>query len=235
VAWARRAKRRTLSDQKTVTQADANVVIAGCLASAIVPLKVTLPLRKGPVPMATHAAPETKPRHRLVEWSDPAVVARAGRGLDGLAFLRALMAGEVPAPPLIALLGIDLVSADLGRVTMQMFAEEHLFNTLGSVHGGAIASLLDSVMGCAVHSTLPLGRGYTTLEIKVNYLRSVTLTSGLLTVVGESVHAGRRQAVAEAKLRDGAGRLCATASTTCLLLDVPQQVASPPDPDPVLV
>lgn len=180
--------------------------------------------------MPTDTAPEPAPsRRRVVDWSDPAIVAQAGRGLDGLAFLRAMMAGAVPPPPLIALLGIDLVSAEPGRVTMRMEAGEYLYNPLGSVHGGALASLLDSVMGCAVHATLPPGRGYTTLEIKVNYLRAVTAASGLLTAVGAIVHAGRRQAVAEARLTDGAGRLCATASTTCLLLD-----ASPPAPDPVV-
>ncbi|WP_238298902.1 PaaI family thioesterase, partial [Methylobacterium soli] len=73
-----------------------------------------------------------------------------------------------------------------------------------------------------MHSTLPLGRGYTTLEIKVNYLRAVTAASGVLTAVGHVVHAGSRQAVAEARLSDEAGRLCATASTTCLLFDLPE-------------
>jgi uncharacterized protein (TIGR00369 family) len=174
-------------------------------------------------------------RRRVVEWADPAVVARAGHKVDGLTFLRAMMAGEVPPPPLIALLGIDLVSAEPGGVTMRMEPGEYLYNPLGSIHGGALASLLDSVMGCAVHSTLPLGRGYTTLEIKVNYLRAVTAASGPLTAVGEIVHAGRRQAVAEARLRDGAGRLCATASTTCLLLDAATRSDTPPpDMDPVL-
>ncbi|QGY01656.1 PaaI family thioesterase [Methylobacterium mesophilicum SR1.6/6] len=186
--------------------------------------------------MPTETARDPAPsRRRLVEWSDPALVAKAGQGLDGLAFLRAMLAGEVPHPPLIALLGIDLVSADPGRVTMRMGPGEYLYNPLGSVHGGALASLLDSVMGCAVHSTLPLGRGYTTLEIKVNYLRAVTAASGPLLAVGEIVHAGRRQAVAEARLTDVTGRLCATASTTCLLLDAPSRGDTPPPAmDPVL-
>jgi uncharacterized protein (TIGR00369 family) len=171
---------------------------------------------------ASDLAPDlAPPRRRVVDWSDPAIVARAGHGRDGLAFLRAMLDGSVPPPPLIALLGIDLVSADPGRVTMRMMPGEYLYNPLGTVHGGALASLLDSAMGCAVQSTLPLGRGYTTLEIKVNYLRAVTTASGPLTAVGEVVHAGRRQAVAEARIGDGAGRLCATASTTCLLLDLP--------------
>ncbi|WP_336490344.1 PaaI family thioesterase [Methylobacterium nigriterrae] len=174
------------------------------------------------------AVPAAPVRRRVVEWADPRVTARAGQARAGLDFLRALIAGDVPPPPLIALLGIDLVSADAGRVTMRMGADEHLYNPLGSVHGGAIASLLDSVTGCAVHSTLPLGRGYTTLEIKVNYLRAVTAASGVLTAVGHVVHAGRRQAVAEARLSDAANRLCATASSTCLLFDLPEARAAAP-------
>lgn len=162
-----------------------------------------------------------QPRRRVVEWSDPKALAGTGRNRAGLEFLRTLIAGEIPPPPLIALLGIDLVSADEGSVTMRMKAGEYLYNPLGSVHGGAIASLLDSVMGCAVHSTLPLGRGYTTLEVKLNFLRAVTVASGVLTAVGQVVHAGGRQAVAEARLSDEAGRLCATASTTCLVFDLP--------------
>ncbi|WP_245291058.1 PaaI family thioesterase [Methylobacterium aquaticum] len=109
--------------------------------------------------MPTDATLDTAPlRRRVVEWTDPALVAKAGQGLDGLAFLRAMMAGDAPPPPLIALLGIDLVSAEPGRMTMRIGPGEYLYNPLGSVHGGALASLLDSVMGCAVHSTLPLGR-----------------------------------------------------------------------------
>ncbi len=186
--------------------------------------------------MADDDATNLQPlRRRMVEWSDPAVLARAGHGLAGLGFLRKLMAGELPPPPLIALLGIDLVSAEPGRVTMRMMAGEYHYNPLGTVHGGAVASLLDSVMGCAVHSTLPHGRSFTTLEIKVNYLRAVTTASGPLTAVGEVVHAGRRQAVAEARLLDGSDRLCATASSTCLLLDVPARDRAEPEViDPVL-
>ncbi len=113
---------------------------------------------------------------------------------------------------------------------MRMPAGEYLYNPIGSVHGGALATLLDSVMGCAVHSTLPAGRGYTTLEIKVNYLRAVTEVSGCVTATGRVVHAGRRQAVAEASLADEAGRLCATASTTCLVFDLPTSRRSAPEP-----
>jgi uncharacterized protein (TIGR00369 family) len=168
--------------------------------------------------------PEALPsRSRTVTWSDPVPAARAVRGLSGLAALRAMIAGEVPPPPIIRLVGIRMLTAEPGVVTMAMEPGEYLYNPLGSVHGGAIATLLDSVMGCAVHTTLPTGRGYTTLEIKVNYLRAVTEATGTVSATGRVVHAGRRQAVAEARLVDGAERLLATASTTCLVFDLPAE------------
>ncbi|MBK3399199.1 MULTISPECIES: PaaI family thioesterase [Methylobacterium] len=170
---------------------------------------------------ATSSQEDGPVRERRVAWADPRATARAGHGMAGLDFLRALIAGDIPPPPIVTLMGIALAEAEPGRVTMRMPAGEYLYNPIGSVHGGALATLLDSVMGCAVHSTLPAGRGYTTLEIKVNYLRAVTEGSGSVTAIGRVVHAGRRQAVAEASLADEAGRLCATASTTCLVFDLP--------------
>ncbi|MGU3468857.1 PaaI family thioesterase [Methylobacterium sp. C33D] len=173
--------------------------------------------------MAGDVAPRSPEpsRRRVVEWADPRSVAAAGRALAGIDFLRALVAGEIPPPPAVQLLGIAFVSVDPGTARMCMPAAEYLFNPLGSVHGGSLATLLDSVMGCAVHSTLPVGRAYTTLEFKLNFLRAATESSGQLTAVGQVVHAGRQQAVAEGRLSDEAGRLVATASTTCLLFDLP--------------
>ena len=166
--------------------------------------------------------PEVPPtRSRTVTWADPVAGARAMHGLPGLAALRAMIGGEIPPPPIVALTGIRMLAAEAGVVTMAMEPGEYLYNPLGSVHGGAIATLLDSVMGCAVHSTLPAGRGYTTLEIKVNYLRAVTEATGTVTATGRVVHAGRQQAVAEARLVDAAERVLAVASTTCLVFDLP--------------
>lgn len=164
---------------------------------------------------AGHAAE----RLRVVTWSDPKRLAEAGQGMAGIDFLRALRTGELPPPPIIALLGITLAEVEAGRVVMRLPPGEHLYNPLGTVHGGVLATLLDSVMGCAVQTMLPRGRGYTTLEIKVNYVRAVTETVGEVTAEGRVVHAGRRSAVAEAKATDAHGRLCATASTTCLVFD----------------
>ena len=161
------------------------------------------------------------PRERTVAWGDPKAAARAGRTMAGLDFLRAMRDGVLPPPPALVLLGVEMADAEPGRVVMRLAPGEHLYNPLGSVHGGLIATLLDSVMGCAVHSTLPRGRGYTTLEIKVNFLRAVTDATGVVSAEGRVVHAGRQAAVAEARLTDSAGKLYATASTTCLVFDLP--------------
>lgn len=160
-------------------------------------------------------------RERTFTWSDPALTATAARGLSGLALLRGLRDGSVAAAPVGALIGMSFTEVDPGRVVMQLAPAEYHYNPIGTMHGGILATLLDSVMGCAVHSTLAAGRAYTTLEIKVNYLRAVTIDSGLLTAEGKVVHAGRRSGVAEGKVTDASGRLCATASTTCLVFDLP--------------
>ena len=161
-------------------------------------------------------------RSVLIEWEDADVTAQAGREMAGLDFLRALRDGHVPRPPVAALIGTELTEVDQGRIVMRMVPAEQHYNPLGTVHGGVIATLLDSVMGCAVQSTLEKGRGYTTLEIKVNYVRAVTKHTGTVSGEGRVVHAGRRSAVAEARLTDASGRLYATASTTCLVFDLPR-------------
>jgi uncharacterized protein (TIGR00369 family) len=160
-------------------------------------------------------------RERSFTWSDPQLSATAGRTMAGLDLMRALRDGSVPPPPVIELVGISLTEVDEGRVVMCLTPAEYHYNPLGTMHGGILATLLDSAMACAVHTTLPKGRGYTSLEIKVNYVRAVTNASGELSAEGKIVHGGRRSAVAEARVVDAKGRLCATASTTCLVFDLP--------------
>jgi uncharacterized protein (TIGR00369 family) len=169
---------------------------------------------------------ETKERTRVVAWSDPRAISDAGRGLAGIEFLRRIRSGDIAPPPVAVLLGMALTEVNVGHAVMTSTAGEHLYNPIGTVHGGILATLLDSAMGCAVHSTLPPGRGYTTLEIKVNYVRAVTEAAGEVTAEAHVVHAGGRTAVAEARLTDDSGRLYATASTTCLLFDLPAATLS---------
>jgi uncharacterized protein (TIGR00369 family) len=166
--------------------------------------------------------PDDGVRERVVTWDDPRAGASAGRGMAGIDYLRAIQAATVPRAPIGALLGFDITGIEPGRVTMTLPPGGHMNNLNGAMHGGMMATLLDSVLGCAVHSTVPQGRGYTTLEIKVNYLRAVTAASGLITAVGQVVHGGRQMAAAEARATDAAGQLCAIGSTTCLLFDLPR-------------
>ncbi|WP_376087596.1 PaaI family thioesterase [Roseomonas sp. CCTCC AB2023176] len=159
------------------------------------------------------------PRQHSIAWSDPAALAAAGRTMSGMEFLTAMAEGRLPPPPALLLIGARMGSIEEGRVTMRLVPAEYQFNPLGTVHGGILATLLDSVMGCAVHSRLPAGRGYTTLEFKVNFLRGVGLSTGEVMAEGNAVHLGRRSAVAEGRILDGAGRPCATASTTCIIFE----------------
>ena len=167
-----------------------------------------------------HDATAATTRTRIVQWEDPKALAACIRDHSGLDIFRKLLAGDGAAPPIMKLIGQTLEEVDEGRVVMKLEAGEWLYNPIGTVHGGAIATLLDSVMGCAVHTTLPKGRAYTSLEIKVNFLRAVTVETGAITAEGRAVHVGRRSAVAEARAFDAAGKVVATASTTCLVFDL---------------
>ena len=161
----------------------------------------------------------TKAQSRTVAWTDPSIGTAMAQRTAGIDLLRGMADGTVPHPPIAVLLGFTVHEADACRVAMRMVSGEHLYNPIGTVHGGALATLLDSVMGCAVHTTLPAGRSYTTLEIKVNYIRAITEASGELTAEGRVVHAGRRSAVAEGTIKDAQGRLYATGTATCLIFD----------------
>lgn len=156
-------------------------------------------------------------RTHHVSWSDPRLVAEAARGLSGLEFFQQAIAGEVPFAPIGELLGFAIVEAENGRVVFAATPAEYHFNPIGTVHGGFAATLLDSATACAVHTTLPLGQGYTTLELKVNYVRPITLQTGPMRCIGQVIHPGRRVATSEARLVDVQGKLYAHATSTCLV------------------
>lgn len=138
---------------------------------------------------------------------------------DGLAQLNAMLAGGLKAP-IGQTLGFDLVEVERGRVVFEGRPDRSVYNPLGAVHGGYAATLLDSACGIATHSTLGPGRGYTTLELKVSYLRGLTENSGIVRATGQVLSTGSRVAFAEAELHDGEGRLCATATSTLLVFDM---------------
>jgi uncharacterized protein (TIGR00369 family) len=160
----------------------------------------------------------TPVRSRTHDWTDPLATAQAGRGLSGIEFLRKIIAGELPAPPIAHTLGYALLEVDEGRAVFGIQPQEFHYNPIGMVHGGIACTLLDSALGCAVHSVLPAGAGYTTLEIKVNMLRAIGKDTGFLRAEAKLVHSGKSTAVAEGRLVDAQGKLYAHATTTCMIL-----------------
>jgi uncharacterized protein (TIGR00369 family) len=157
-------------------------------------------------------------RVRTVSWDDPTIGAAAAASMSGLDYLRAIVAGDLPTPPIARLLGMDARTVEPGRAVFTLEPGEHLYNPIGSVHGGVVATLLDSALGCAVHSKLPAEVGYTTVDLSVTYLRPVARDTGRLSCKAEVVHAGNKIATARAEVVDGEGRRYATGTATCLIL-----------------
>ena len=157
-------------------------------------------------------------RTLTVEWRDPAALAEAGRGMSGIEFLRAIRDHRLPAPPIAALLGFDLLEVEPGHAVFEVTPGERHYNPIGVVHGGLAMTLLDSAMGCCVQTRMPAGSTYTTLEAKTNLVRAITDKTGRLRAIGKVVHLGKRIATAEGRLEDDAGKLYAHATTTCMVL-----------------
>jgi uncharacterized protein (TIGR00369 family) len=145
--------------------------------------------------------------------------------MAGLDFMQAMIDGKLPAPPIMKLMGIVLTKVEPGLAVFEAISKFDYYNPIGSVHGGFVATMLDSALGCAVHTTLPAGQGYTTLEFKVTFIRGLTSETGPVKAEGRVLHAGRRAAMAEARLTDAKDRLLAHATTTCLVFDIPGAAA----------
>ena len=159
-----------------------------------------------------------KERIVTISWEDPRPLAEAGRGMSGFEFLQKIVAGELPRPPLASLMDFQIVELEEGRAVFAVDPAEYHYNPIGVVHGGLAATLLDSAMGCAVHSMLPAGSGYTTLELKVYFIRAMTAETGRVCAEGKLIHLGGRTATAEGRVIDESGKLYAHATTTCLIL-----------------
>ena len=159
-------------------------------------------------------------RIRTYEWDDPAITAAAVGRASGLEFLREVQAGRLPAAPVAATLDFTLDEVDEGRVAFSITPGEEHYNPIGSVHGGVYATLLDSAAGCAVQSTLPVGMGYTSLDLTVKFLKRITVDTGRVRAIGTVVSRGRRTALAEARLIDTEERLLAHATSSCMLFPV---------------
>ena len=159
-----------------------------------------------------------EPRSKTITWYDPLRAATTGATLAGIDHLRAIRDGVLPPPPIATHFGFRVVEVETGNVGFVCELDESAYNPIGLIHGGLVCTLLDTVLGCAVQSTLPAGIGYTSIELKVNYLRPVHGSSGELHARGWITKPGRRVAFADGEVRDASGKLVATASGTCLVM-----------------
>jgi uncharacterized protein (TIGR00369 family) len=160
----------------------------------------------------------TDERSRTFSWEDPMLGASAAMTMSGLEYLQAMSRGEIPVPPISKLMNMSGMEVSAGRVVFSVVPEEYHYNPIGMVHGGLAATILDSALGCTIQTMLPAGVGYSTLELKVNYVRTMTIKTGRVRAIGEVIHMGRTTAIAEAKLLDDQDKLYAFATTTCMIM-----------------
>ncbi len=159
----------------------------------------------------------TDTRERTYRWDDPTPVAMAGIERDGLTVLQAIGAGTLPLPPALKTLGIQPIDANPGRVSFGLDLGEFHLNPFGIVHGGVLAAMLDTAMGCAVHSLLPAATNYVTAELSVRFLRPALLAGSPLVCTGHVVHRAKSSMVASARVLDSDHRVIASAGATCML------------------
>jgi len=159
----------------------------------------------------------TNSRTRTVTWEDPRALAKSAAGLSGMEYLQKIISGEFPPPPIGVLMNFRIAELSEGHAVFLVEPAEYHYNPIGVVHGGVAATLLDSALGCAIHSTLPAGASYTTLEIKVNFIRAMTSETGLVRCEANAIHVGGRTATAEGKIIDEQGKLYAHGTTTCII------------------
>ena len=178
------------------------------------------------VGMADDDVAEGPRRRRVIEWDDPFETSRPAAGLAGIDYLRGLIDGTFPPPPMGLLMGMDLVEVEVGRAVFTCLPDESHYNTIGIVHGGLVCTLLDSAAGCAVQSTLPAGVGYTSIDLNVSYLRPLRQSTGRITVEGRVLKPGRRVAFTEGRVTDEAGTLLATATSSLLIFPLDPPAAS---------
>jgi len=164
-------------------------------------------------------------RQRTITWQDPMISAKAATVMEGLAYLQAIKNGTLPPPPISQLLGYTISEIEVGRAVFELDPAEYHYNPIGMVHGGVASTILDSAMACSIHTTLPAGKVYTTLEFKVNFVRPITDQTGRVRCVAEIIHVGQRVGTAQAKILDSQNRLYAHATTTCMIFEAPQQAA----------
>lgn len=164
-------------------------------------------------------------RESIVTWDDPKIGLAELPKLSGAEYLKKMASGELPGPPIGNHLSMKLNDVGEGSVTFECHPDESHYNPIGMVHGGLACTLLDSALGCAAHSLLPAGTGYSSIELKVNYLRPIHATSGPLTCTGQVTKPGRRVTFAEGEIIDQHGSTVATASGSLLIFPLPTEQA----------
>jgi uncharacterized protein (TIGR00369 family) len=158
-------------------------------------------------------------RTRTLLWQDPVASAAVGAQMDGLRYMEAIAAGRVPPAPIAVLMRMRPIELAEGRAVFEGEPGEEHYNPIGVVHGGYAATLLDSALGCSVHTTLPAGVGYTSLGLEAKYVRPITRETGAVICSAKVLYRGRRQATAEANLTASkSGKLLAHATSTCMIL-----------------
>ena len=157
-------------------------------------------------------------RHRVVEWQAPGPVAKAASGMSGIEAMCAIRDGVLPPPPMARLIGFQMRTVEPGRIVMELDPDESLENTIGLLHGATAAALLDTAMGCAVATMQPAGQTSVTLDLKLTYLRPLSVRSGTVSAEGKVVKLGRQTSYAEGFVRDGAGNLAVHATATFTMI-----------------
>lgn len=188
-------------------------------------------------PNSPHTSPasETSPETTLAQWRAQAAQVLATsqaagstvgvatpeqiRGKTGLQMMQAMLKGELPRASISETMDFHFIEVSFGQAILQAAPHPRCLNPLGGMHGGWYCTLLDSALGCAVHTTLPEGRAYTTLELKVNLVRAITPKVPLVRAIGKVIHAGKQVATAEASIIGHDGKLYAHSTTTCLVFD----------------
>jgi uncharacterized protein (TIGR00369 family) len=153
-------------------------------------------------------------RQRVVDWQAPAPAARAAMVMSGMEAMQAIRDGILPPPPMAKLIGFRMSTVEPGRIMMELDADESLENTIGLLHGATAAALLDTAMGCAISTMLPAGRSSVTLDLKLTYLRPLSVKSGTIEAEGKLIKLGRQASYTEGFVRDGAGNLAVHATAT---------------------
>jgi len=159
-------------------------------------------------------------RKRTHEWTNPLEMAAKAKTMSGFDFLNGILKGDIPPAPIAETLDFYPLSLEKGKAVFEFEPKEFHYNPIGSVHGGVITTVLDTVMGCSLQSYLPQGVAYTTLELKVNFLKAVTINDGKMKSTGKIIHLGKTTALVEADLKDEAGKVYAHGVSTCMIFNI---------------